>query len=134
MDGDMGITTFKRDAALVAKARALAQTLPPQDRGTLEALVLSYEQTTFGDWKEVPEWESAALSGMVNSSSFDEGALAAAMAGDHPTLQQNFMRFCCKYIQAMASKSYFDDRNRSSVRIARKLAAALDPDDGLPFI
>ncbi len=131
----MGITTFKRNAELVSRARALAQTLTSkEDRGTIEALVLSYEQTTFGDWQEVPEWESGTLSGMVNSSSFDEGRLAAAMAGDHPTLQQSFMRFCCKYIQAMASKTYVDDRNRSSVRIAKKLAAALDSDDSLPFI
>lgn len=130
----MGITTFKRDAALVAKARALAQTLSKEDRDTLETLVLSYERMTFEDWRDVPDWESSTLSGMVNSSSFDEGRLAAAMAGDHPTLQQSFMRFCCRYIQAMASKSYFDDRNKSSVRIARKLAAALEPDDSLPFI
>ena len=131
----MGITTFKRNAELVDKARALAQTLSSQeDRGTLEALVLSYEQTTFGDWREVPDWESSTLSGMVNSSSFDEGRLAAAMAGDHPTLQQNFMRFCCRYIKAMASKTYVDDRNRKSVTIARKLAAALGTDDSLPFI
>ena len=131
----MGITTFKRNAELVDRARALAQTLSSQeDRGTLEALVVSYERMTFEDWRDVPDWESSTLSGMVNSSSFDEGKLAAAMAGDHPTLQQNFMRFCCRYIKEMASKTYFDDRNRKSVTIAKKLAAALGTDDSLPFV
>lgn len=130
----MGITTFKRNAELVDRARALAQTLSKEDRDTLETLVLSYERMTFEDWRDVPDWESSTLSGMVNSSSFDEGKLAAAMAGDHPTLQQNFMRFCCRYIKEMASKTYFDDRNRKSVTIAKKLAAALGTDDSLPFV
>jgi hypothetical protein len=49
----------------------------------------------------------------------------AKMAGNHPTLQQAFMRLCLDFIRAMAEKTYSDARNEASVRIAKDITAQL---------
>ena len=61
--------------------------------------------------------------------------LAAAMANDHPTLQQLQMRLCLQFIREMAAKSYVDARNEGSREVARRIVGLLDKEpESLPFI
>jgi hypothetical protein len=56
------------------------------------------------------------------------------MAGNHPTLQQAFMRLCLGFIRAMAEKSYSDARNEASVRIAKAITGQQSDGMYLPTI
>ena len=61
------------------------------------------------------------LSRFVNSFDFDEKAAAKAMASDHRTVQQAYMRLVCSFIEEMAKQPSCDDRNRASVDVAKQL-------------
>lgn len=50
----------------------------------------------------------------------NKGAVKA-LANDHPTLQQNVMRFFLEFCQEMAQKPYSDARNEASVELAKKI-------------
>jgi len=76
---------------------------------------------------------------MFNSHSVSE--LAEALANEHPTLQQNVMRFAIEFIAEMATKQGNDLRNIESVKLARKIRNyVFEEHDGkfytppLPFI
>jgi hypothetical protein len=63
-----------------------------------------------------------AISNYANShggSSFEK--VGAAMANDHPTLQQGMMRLFVAFVREMAKKPYADLRNQASVDLAKGL-------------
>jgi hypothetical protein len=65
---------------------------------------------------------AAAISSFVNGASSDKiEKLGAALANDHPTLQQNKMRLACAFIEAMAAKPYVDARNETSHETAKAM-------------
>ncbi len=68
--------------------------------------------------------KAAALSNLINDYGFNAREVAKRMAREHPTLEQNLMRFCAAFIEEMAAKSMFDARNEASVMFARRVIAA----------
>jgi len=44
----------------------------------------------------------------------------------HPTLQQNFTRLCVAWFKKLAETPFFDERNKGSVMLAKKLKPELD--------
>jgi hypothetical protein len=61
--------------------------------------------------------------------------VAAALASDHPTLQQLFMRVAVAFIKEVAAKPYVDLRNEASQKAARAAVAAWDAQDkGGPYL
>ena len=81
-----------------------------------------------------------ALSDHINNMSEDGTALAQKMATDHPTLQQKYYTFVCKFIKEMAEKKYTDPRNRFAHDMCVKLYDVLKAEGcgedgcGAPFI
>lgn len=66
---------------------------------------------------------------------FSNGAtLAEKLANNHPTLQQNTMRFFVAFVRAMAANEWPDDRNRASVNLAKELVRQWGDGPYLPFI
>ena len=57
--------------------------------------------------------------------------MAERMADDHPTLQQNYMRFFMLFCEEMAKKTYTDARNEASVKMAKEIVKL---NKGLPYI
>ena len=71
---------------------------------------------------------------MVNDCGFEDDELAKAMANQHPTLQQNFMRFVVKFLRLMADKPTHDLRNMNSVQAAKMMIDAIADNDVFPCI
>ena len=61
--------------------------------------------------------------------------VARALANNHPTLQQYFMRTCVAFMREMAEKGYVDARNEDSRNAARVALAAWDKENpGGPYL
>lgn len=54
--------------------------------------------------------------------------LTDELMNTHRTLQQGFMRFVVFYLNEYAKLEHFDDRNKASVEIAKKLAKFMKED------
>ena len=75
------------------------------------------------------KWQVASkladLLGSINVA--DVAELAAIVARDHPTNQQNVMRFCASFINAVAyARGGHDGRNAASIKFAREVVASTD--------
>lgn len=114
---------FKRDSGTIGKVKnvLLADNLTAEQREAVEQLVIDYEKTTFDKWEDRHEFYRNVVDDMVNDCDFRYKELAGKMANNHPTLQQNFMRMCAKFINIMSEKTYCDDRNRVSVEYAKSV-------------
>ena len=114
---------FKRNNETIDKVKnvVLAENLTPEQRNAVEELVREYERNTYNDWSDRHEFYRDIVDDMVNDCGFQDTELAEKMANNHPTLQQNFMRMCAKFIKCMAEKTYCDDRNRTSVEYAKAI-------------
>lgn len=114
---------FKRDNELIEKVKnvVLANNLNAEQRNSIEKLVSRYESSTYKDWGDRSEFFNDMVDIMVNDFGFDDKGLAEKMANTHPTLQQNFMRMVYMFINNMANKSYYDDRNKNSVEFAKEV-------------
>lgn len=55
------------------------------------------------------------------------------MMRDHRTLQQNMMRFCMEFIEAMSNQQY-DLRNEASVKLAKEIMEIDSVDRILPKV
>lgn len=97
-------------------------------------LLKAYKSATYKEWGDRHKWYRDLVEDMVNDCAFADEELATEMANNHPTLQQNFMRMCRKFIEKMAEKTYFDARNENSVKMAKKMVSAIENDTCLPFI
>jgi hypothetical protein len=61
--------------------------------------------------------------------------VAAALASDHPTLQQYFMRVAVAFMREMAAKTYVDARNEASHAAAKVALEAWDKENkGGPYL
>lgn len=126
---------FKRNTDIVAKAVMIANSgkLNEEEANTIDALLRAYCSTTYVEHEERHEFARQFVSDMVNDCGFEDDELAKAMANQHPTLQQNFMRFVVKFLRLMADKPIYDLRNRNSVLAARKLTNVI-VDDTFPYV
>ena len=126
---------FKRNTDIVAKAVVIANSgkLNEEEANTIDALLRAYCSTTYVEHEERHEFARQFVSDMVNDCGFEDDELAKAMANQHPTLQQNFMRFVVKFLRLMADKPIYDLRNRNSVLAARKLTNVI-VDDTFPYV
>ena len=126
---------FKRNTEVITKALQIAHSgkISEDEAKTIDTLIRAYCSTTYVAHEERHEFARQFVSDMVNDCGFEDDELAKAMANQHPTLQQNFMRFVVKFLRLMADKPIYDLRNRNSVLAARKLTNVI-VDDTFPYI
>ena len=126
--------SFKRNNELVEKIETiLNNTTSKEEHDAINELLTRYKNATYKEHSDRHEFYRNMVDDMVNDCSFEDDALAVKMASNHPTLQQNFMRMCVKFIKEMAQKSYCDDRNRNSVEFAKQVMEIVD-NSYFPFI
>lgn len=126
---------FKRNTEVITKALQIAHSgkISEEEAKTIDTLIRAYCSTTYVEHEERHEFARQFVSDMVNDCGFEDDELAKAMANQHPTLQQNFMRFVVKFLRLMADKPIYDLRNRNSVLAARKLTNVI-VDDTFPYV
>lgn len=87
------------------------------------------------DWEkklhDEAEEFARTFSKFVNRMGNNKEEVIRRMVNDHPTLQQNYMRFFIEFCQEMAKKEYTDARNEASVKLAREI---LKLNTGLPYV
>ena len=86
--------------------------------------------------KTTKEYKAASdLEDAVNNMSFKYDKFAKCLSLMHPTLQQNMFRLIAEMIkeQAREDRSY-DDRNKSSHELAKKLIPIIEENYYLPHI
>lgn len=111
-----------------------ADNLTEEQKKAIKELNTEYQWATYKEYSDRHKFYREQVDKMINDTCFEDEELAKAMATNHPTLQQNFMRMVVMFIEKMADKSYCDDRNRSSVELAKKLKPIIDENRGLPYI
>jgi len=57
----------------------------------------------------------------INHNSSEMKSAIHVMVNDHPTLQQNLMRFFIMFVEELAKKDTVDLRNQDSVELAREI-------------
>lgn len=127
-------TPFKRDNENVEAVKNALQTLDAQTREHVEQLIKDYENATYEEWEDRNNFNAEVIDTMINDFGFDEKIIAEKMANNHPTLQQNFMRLCMRFIENMAGKEYYDGRNEASVKTAKQIIEALGGTAYLPTV
>lgn len=127
---------FKRNTEVITKALQITHSgkLNEEEANTIDALLRAYCSTTYAEWEERHEFSRQFVSDMVNDFGFQDDELALKMANQHPTLQQNFMRFVVKFLRLMAEKPTHDLRNRNSVQAAKMMMNAIANNDTFPFV
>lgn len=127
---------FKRNAELSNKVENLLNngSLNDESKVIVQSLYNHYKSNTFENWQDRHPFYRDMVSEMINDCSFEDDELAEKMANEHPTLQQNFMRLCRKFIVRMSKKTIYDDRNRNSVVMAKRMVDAIKEESCLPFI
>lgn len=125
---------IKRDENEVNAARQAIESLNETDRNAVENIIKKYESITIADWSEKDKYNENFVSDMVNDFGFNYKSVAKAMANDHCTLQQNFMRLCFEFIRQMSEKKYFDGRNEASVKLAKKIVESVGEETYLPCV
>ena len=125
----------KRDNELIDKLQKQLEdeSISEEMKNNIKELIKQYEYVTFKEWNDKQDFYADAVSDMVNDFAFDEEHLAKAMAKDHNTNQQNFMRLCKAFILQMAKKEYFDGRNKASVELAKSISEKLEKTP-LPYV
>ena len=86
--------------------------------------------------KKSEEYKKAMqIEDILNCMCLDEELIGRCLAeGAHPTLQQGFMRLVKGFVEAEASKPYFDARNEAAVKLAKELNEVASLKNGLPLI
>ena len=112
---------MKRNQELCEKIEKVLQSesLSSDDKKAITSLLNDYKSATYDSDRQ--GFYQTQLSRFVNSFDFDEKAAAKAMASDHRTVQQAYMRFVCSFIEEMAKQPSCDARNRASVEVAKQL-------------
>lgn len=108
--------------------------LSEEQKKAFNELLTEYKFATYKEHNDRHEFFREQVEKMVNDFDFQDEKLAESMANDHPTLQQNFMRMVTMFIEEMANKTYFDDRNKASVELAKKLKPIIEENKGMPYI
>ena len=127
---------FKRNTLAIEKALQITHSgkLSEEEAKTIDTLIRAYCSTTYAEWDERHEFSRQFVSDMVNDFGFQDDELAEMMAKQHPTLQQNFMRFVVKFLHLMAEKPTYDLRNKNSVVTAKMMVSAIADNDTFPHI
>ena len=127
---------FKRNTEVITKALQIAHSgkISEDEAKTIDTLIRAYCSTTYVEHEERHEFSRQFVSDMVNDCGFEDDELAKAMANQHPTLQQNFMRFVVKFLRLMAAKPTHDLRNKNSVQAAKMMIDAIADNDVFPCI
>jgi len=127
---------MKRNNELCEKIKSMLESdnLSEEQKKAFKELLTEYECATYKEYGDRHEFFRKQVEKMVNDFGFQDEELAKAMATDHPTLQQSFMRMVTKFIEKMADKTYYDDRNKASVQLAKKLKPIIEENRGLPCI
>lgn len=127
---------FKRNIEAIEKALQITHSgkLSEEEAQTIAALIRAYCSTTYAEWDERHEFSRQFVSDMVNDFGFQDDELADMMAKQHPTLQQNYMRFVVKFLRLMAEKGTHDLRNKNSVIAAKMMVNAIADNDTFPSI
>lgn len=112
---------MKRNQELCEKIEKVLQSesLSADDKKSITSLLNDYKSATYESDRQ--KFYQTQLSRFVNNFDFDEKAAAKAMANDHRTVQQGYMRLVCSFIEEMANQPSCDDRNRASVEVAKRL-------------
>ena len=84
--------------------------------------------------KKSEEKKAMQIEDILNCMCLDEELIGRCLAEGHPTLQQGFMRLVKGFIEAEASKPYFDARNEATVKLAKELNKVSSLHNGLPLI
>ncbi len=76
------------------------------------------------------------VEGMLNSFSYREriNEFNELMLESHRTLQQSYTGLCLDWLQKLSVQKYFDDRNKASIEIAKKIMKAIEDNISLPMI
>ena len=125
---------FKRNTDNIEAIKAAMTTLDEQTAKHVEQLIKDYESITFENWQDKTKFNFDVIDTMINDTCFDEKFIAEQLANNHPTLQQNFMRLCMRFIEKMGEKTYFDGRNEASVKTAKQIVEALGGTTYLPLV
>ena len=112
---------MKRNQELCEKIEKVLQSesLSSEDKKVITSLLNDYKLATYDNDRQ--KFYQTQLSMFVNSFDFDAKEAAKAMASDHRTIQQGYMRLVCSFIEEMANQPSCDDRNRASVEVAKQL-------------
>lgn len=127
----------KRDNDLLEKAEKTINEvcMTAEQRDTLNKLCKNYRLSTYENHGDRHEFYRTIVDDMVNDMCFEDKELAEKMSKTHPTLQQNFMRLCVGFIVRMSQKPFYDDRNKVSVELAKKMVEAIkDEGSYIPHI
>lgn len=128
---------MKRDNELSNSIESMlseSSTMTDDEKAKVKSLLNKYKSATYDDWNDRHQFYQNNVEHMVNDCGFKDEELAEAMANDHPTLQQSFMRFVMKFIRKMAAKEYYDARNERSVLLAKKIVESIGETNNLPMI
>ena len=127
---------FKRNTDVITKALKIAHggKVSEDEAKTIDDLIRAYCSTTYVEWEERHEFSRQFVSDMINDFGFQDDELALRVANEHPTLQQNFMRFVVKFLRLMATKPTHDLRNKNSVQAAKLMMNAIADNDTFPFV
>lgn len=127
---------MKRNNELVTKIEEIANldVLTEEQKKDVRKLIQEYEWATYKEYSDRHKFYRDMVSKMINDFGFEDEELAKAMAREHPTLQQNFMRMVTMFLEEMANKTYYDDRNKASVELAKKLKPIIEEHRGMPYI
>jgi hypothetical protein len=127
---------MKRNNELCEKIQSMLKSdnLSEEQKKAFNELLTEYEWATYKEHNDRHEFFRKQVEKMVNDFGFQDEELAKSMANDHPTLQQSFMRMVVKFIEKMADKPYYDDRNKASVELAKKLKPIIEENRGLPCV
>ena len=127
---------FKRNTEVIEEALKITHSgkITEDEAKTIDTLIRAYCRTTFVEWDERHQFSRQFVADMVNDFGFQDDELAKEMANQHPTLQQNFMRFVVKFLRLMAVKPTYDLRNKNSVIAARMMVDAIADNDILPHV
>lgn len=127
---------MKRNNELCEKIQKMLESdkFSEEEKDTFKELLTEYKWATYKEYDDRHEFFRKEVEMMVNDFGFKDDDLAISMANDHPTLQQSFMRMVIKFISKMADKPYYDDRNKASVELAKKLKPIIDENHYLPYI
>ena len=127
---------MKRNNELCEKIQSFLKSdnLSEEQKKAFNELLAEYEWATYKEHNDRHEFYRKQVEKMVNDFGFQDEELAKSMANDHPTLQQSFMRMVVQFIEKMADKTYYDDRNKASVQLAKKLKPIIEENRGLPCI
>jgi hypothetical protein len=127
---------MKRNNELCEKIQSMLESdnLSEEQKKAFKELLTEYEWATYKEHNDRHEFFRKQVEKMVNDFGFQDEELAKSMANDHPTLQQSFMRMVVRFIEKMADKPYYDDRNKASVELAKKLKPIIEENRGLPCI